>query len=158
MEKENQTILLKQEELKLNENHNEEDEFFTKEEILFYMGESLKECENGINNGEVPVGCVFFHLPSKSIIARSHNLTNQKTNAITHAEINCINYIYNLLKNKQELKISGVSYDLKNIFSDCVLFVSCEPCIMCAYALSLVSMYINIKFSFFRNSKSIFRL
>ena len=121
------------------ENINLEDE-----EILKYMHEALDQCSLSLKLGEVPVGCIFLHLPSKQIVARGHNLTNKTKNATTHAEINCINEIYDILSDKEKKKDFAVTYELdlntlSEIFSECVLFVSCEPCIMCAHALSLVS-------------------
>jgi tRNA-specific adenosine deaminase 2 len=120
------------------------------DEIIFYMKEAFVECENSLKRGEVPVGCVFLHLPSMKIILRGHNLTNKTKNATTHAEINCIYFLFDLVKNEEErLKyIKEFELDesyskgdkIKEIFKECVLFVSCEPCIMCAYALNLVSM------------------
>jgi tRNA-specific adenosine deaminase 2 len=130
---------------------------FDEEFILKYMNEALSECNEALNQGEVPVGCVFLHLPSMKIIARSHNLTNKTKNATTHCEINCINYVYSILNDKSENGLLKKEEFLKKynipdenaIFSNCVLFVSCEPCIMCAYALNLVSiMYYLIKFIF----------
>lgn len=115
----------------------------SKDDVLLYMEEALNECENAINLGEVPVGCVFLHMPSRKIIARGHNLSTKTKNATTHAEINCINAIYKILKDSNTQEEFLKKYDIKDkeyIFSECILFVSCEPCIMCAYALSLVSM------------------
>ena len=45
---------------------------FTKEEINAFMKESFKFCEKAIENGEIPVGCVFVHnLTKKNIIRKS---------------------------------------------------------------------------------------
>jgi len=115
-------------------------------DIDFYMNEAFKQCEISQENGEVPVGCVFLHLPSMQIIAKGHNLTNLTKNATTHAEINCINYIDNKLNSderesfldKYKIELEKNQNEIEKIFNDCVLFVSCEPCIMCAHALSLV--------------------
>ena len=68
-------------------------ENFSKEEIEKYMREAFKECEKAIKEGEVPVGCIFLHIPSKIILYGSHNLTNKTKNASSHCEINCINYL-----------------------------------------------------------------
>ena len=43
-------------------------ENFSKEEIEKYMREAFKECEKAIKEGEVPVGCIFLHIPSKTIL------------------------------------------------------------------------------------------
>lgn len=76
-----------------------------------------------------------------TVILRSHNLTNETKNATDHSEINCINSIYKYNKKKlQEIcKNEKNDKDANEILENCVLFVSCEPCIMCAYALSQIS-------------------
>ena len=91
----------------------------------------IQQCKLAIEKNEVPVACVFYNLESKQIIAKNHNLTNIKNNATAHAEINCIEEITQ-------------TYG-KQIFEKCILVVSCEPCIMCAYTLGLL----NIKAVFF---------
>ena len=120
--------------------------FQNEDEILSYMQEALDQCSLSLQRGEVPVGCVFLHFPSKQIIARGHNLTNKTRNATTHAEINCINFIHATLSDenlkKEFLDKFSLDYSInsvEDIFKDCILYVSCEPCIMCAYALNLVS-------------------
>ena len=70
--------------------------------------------------GEVPVGCVIVR--DGKVIAESHNLTVVKKNATTHCEINCM----------RELASQGIAS-----FEGCTLYVTVEPCIMCAYALHL---------------------
>lgn len=118
-------------------------------DVNFYMKEALTQCAISQENGEVPVGCVFLHLPSGQIIAKGHNLTNLTKNATTHAEINCINFIYNQLNgdereyflDKYKINIEeSINNEIEQIFNNCVLFVSCEPCIMCAHAISLVKI------------------
>jgi tRNA-specific adenosine deaminase 2 len=101
----------------------------SQDEIDYYMTEALKECEKALEVSEVPVGCIFLRLPDKKIIARGHNLTNLTKNATTHAEMNCINYLY----------ASDIP-DLENLLSQSILFVSCEPCIMCAYSLKEIKI------------------
>ncbi len=120
--------------------------FQNEDEILSYMQEALEQCSLSLQRGEVPVGCIFLHFPSKQIIARGHNLTNKTRNATTHAEINCINFIHETLSDEnlkkefiEKFNLDNKIYSVEDIFKDCILYVSCEPCIMCAYALSLVS-------------------
>jgi tRNA-specific adenosine deaminase 2 len=131
----------------------DEENDLTEKEILSFINEAIEECNNALKAGEVPVGCVFLYLPSKKIIARGHNLTNKTGNATTHAEINCIKYIYSILNNELLKEEYIKKYEIKlekdpvsEIFNKCALFVSCEPCIMCAYALSLVSKFSILNF------------
>lgn len=124
------------------------DKSFTNEEILFYMKESIKVCEQAITDGEVPVGCLFVYIPNKEIIIRSHNLTNQTKNASAHCEINCINSLESIFNSEDKKKsfLSSIKINpdtilsIKDLMKQSALFVSCEPCIMCAYALSLVNV------------------
>ena len=110
---------------------------FTKEEINKFMEECFKYCNKAIENGEIPVGCIFVHNLTKQILYGSHNLTNKTKNAASHCEINCIKYFEKNLP----IKINKNSYfDLKQLMNESALFVSCEPCIMCAYALSLINI------------------
>ena len=120
---------------------------FSKEEILNFMEECFKYCEKAIKEGEVPVGCVFVHNDTKQILYGSHNLTNKTKNANSHCEINCIKYFesnlpYKIKTIKDSNKNNKTEYieylEIKDLLSNCTLFVSCEPCVMCAYALSLV--------------------
>ena len=118
---------------------------FNKDEILHFMEECFKYCEKAIENGEIPVGCVFVHNKTKQILYGSHNLTNKTKNANSHCEINCIKYFesnlpFKIKDNKENNEENQyIEYKkIEDLLSNCTLFVSCEPCIMCAYALNLV--------------------
>ena len=118
---------------------------FSEKELLNFMEESFKYCEKAIENGEIPVGCIFVHNKTKQILYGSHNLTNKTKNANSHCEINCIKYFESHLPFK--IKINNSSNEdyfkykkVEDLLSECTLFVSCEPCIMCAYALNLVKI------------------
>ena len=113
---------------------------FSKEEILHFIEESFKYCEKAIENNEVPVGCVFVHNITKQILYGSHNLTNKTKNANAHCEINCIKYFESNLPFKIEKDKNNIFIynNIQDLMSNCTLFVSCEPCIMCAYALNLI--------------------
>ena len=80
------------------------------------MREAYKEAKKAYNLNEVPVGCVI--VKDDKIIARAHNLRNTKKNVLYHAEILAIN------KACQKLN--------KWILDDCTIYVTMEPCIMCA--------------------------
>lgn len=98
-----------------------------------FMLEALKEAAAALKTGEVPVGCVFVALSaSKSdgkekkfvIVGRGHNLTNARKNALEHAELVAISK----MEEQQQL-------DPRSSLQHMQLYVTVEPCIMCASAL-----------------------
>ncbi|KAG1888931.1 cytidine deaminase-like protein [Suillus fuscotomentosus] len=92
---------------------------------LKWMREAMVMAEEALAHSEVPVGCVFVR--KTSIIARARNRTNELRNASRHAELEAIDFI---LADK-ELTPEPTRYPL----ADTVLYVTVEPCIMCASAL-----------------------
>lgn len=84
-----------------------------------YMEEALKEARKAFDEGEIPVGCVIVH--GEKIIARAHNTVERDGCALGHAEINAIKEASMFLKEK--------------FLSKCDLFVTVEPCAMCAGAI-----------------------
>jgi tRNA(adenine34) deaminase len=85
-----------------------------------YMKEALKEAQKAFDRDEVPVGAII--VSEKKIIARSHNLTETLHDVTAHAEMQVITAAANYL---------GAKY-LKN----CELYVTLEPCMMCAGAIA----------------------
>ncbi len=85
----------------------------------YFMKQALKEAEKAYQQDEVPVGAVV--VCNKQIIARSHNQTQLLNDVTAHAEIIAITSASNFL---------GAKY-----LNDCTLYVTLEPCIMCAGAL-----------------------
>lgn len=83
------------------------------------MKEALKEAEKAFAADEVPVGAVV--VCKNQIIARAHNLTERLTDVTAHAEMQAITAASNYL---------GAKY-----LKECTLFVTLEPCAMCAGAL-----------------------
>mmetsp|Transcript_6370 Transcript_6370/g.9675 ORF Transcript_6370/g.9675 Transcript_6370/m.9675 type:complete len:237 (+) Transcript_6370:17-727(+) len=96
------------------------------------MRMALDQAEKSLSAREVPVGCVIFRICGgyKIVIAEGHNKTNESCNATRHAEMVAIDSI---------LMRQGTEYG-PEIFSSCELFVTCEPCIMCASALSQIGI------------------
>jgi tRNA(adenine34) deaminase len=90
----------------------------------YFMGEALKEARKAFDNGEVPVGAVV--VCQNKIIARAHNQTEQLTDATAHAEMLAVTAAANGLGSKY--------------LSDCTLYVTLEPCVMCAGALHWVQL------------------
>lgn len=84
-----------------------------------YMKEALKQAKKALSLGEVPIGCVIVH--EGKIIGRGYNRRNTDKNTLAHAEITAIN--------KASKKIGDWRLE------DCTLYVTLEPCQMCAGAI-----------------------
>lgn len=84
------------------------------------MGEALKEAQKAFAADEVPVGAVV--VAGNRIIARAHNLTERLNDVTAHAEMQAITAAANALGGKYLV--------------DCTLFITLEPCVMCAGALA----------------------
>ena len=91
------------------------DLFFSDE---YFMKEALKEAQNAFDRGEVPVGAVI--VANNRIIARGHNLSETLNDPTAHAEMQAFTAAAEFL---------GAKY-----LNDCVLYVTLEPCTMCAGA------------------------
>ena len=90
----------------------------------FYMRQALLEARKAFDRGEVPVGAVV--VSRDRIIARSHNLTETLNDVTAHAEMQCITAAANYLGGKY--------------LADCTLYVTVEPCVMCAGAIAWSQM------------------
>lgn len=90
----------------------------TREEKLFFMTEALAEAKKAYAAGEVPIGAVVVR--NGEIISRGFNEREKKQSATAHAEI---------------VAIDGACAALNSWrLDDCELFVTVEPCVMCAGA------------------------
>lgn len=85
----------------------------------YFMRKALQEAEVAYDKGEIPVGAVI--VIEDRIIARTHNLTELLTDVTAHAEMQAITAASNFLGGKYLL--------------NCTLYVTLEPCQMCAGAL-----------------------
>jgi tRNA(adenine34) deaminase len=90
----------------------------------FFMREALKEAQKALEIKEVPVGAVV--VCKNRIIARAHNQTEKLTDATAHAEMLAVTAAANYLGSKY--------------LSECTLYVTLEPCVMCAGALHWVQL------------------
>ena len=121
---------------------------FSPEDVVF-MELALEEGRKAMQEGEVPVGVVFVHLPSSSlppapspidgiasppappaaaqVLGQGHNRTNVTKNGTRHAELVVVD----------EILAQGQPV---SVFQDCDVYVTCEPCIMCAGALGLMKI------------------
>ena len=93
------------------------------ETVQKFMEMALDQAEKALQAGEVPVGCVFVD-EFNQIIATGYNKTNETLNGTQHAELVAINHA--IFQQKKDA----------SVFVNSTLFVSCEPCIMCAAAIS----------------------
>ena len=84
------------------------------------MKMALQEAEAAKDLQEVPIGCVI--VMNNRVIARGHNLTEQLNDVTAHAEMQAITSAANFLGGKY--------------LKDCTLYVTLEPCVMCAGALA----------------------
>ena len=84
-----------------------------------YMKEALRQAKKAYALGEVPIGCVIVH--EGRIIGRGYNRRNTDKNTLSHAEITAIN--------KASRKLGDWRLE------DCTLYVTLEPCQMCAGAI-----------------------
>jgi tRNA(adenine34) deaminase len=86
---------------------------------ISYMKMALDEAAHAYDNEEVPVGAII--VCKGRVIARAHNLTETLTDVTAHAEMQAVTAAANCLGGKY--------------LNDCTLYVTVEPCIMCAGAL-----------------------
>lgn len=90
-----------------------------KEEDNEFMRMALREAEAAMNAGEVPIGCVI--VSRGRIISRGHNLTEMLHDVTAHAEMQAITSAADALGGKY--------------LQGCTLYVTVEPCVMCAGAI-----------------------
>lgn len=86
----------------------------------YFMRAALREAEQALLEDEIPVGAVV--VLGNQIIARAHNQTERLNDVTAHAEMLAVTAAANYLGGKY--------------LKDCVLYVTLEPCVMCAGALA----------------------
>jgi tRNA(adenine34) deaminase len=84
-----------------------------------YMRKALAEAQQALAEGEIPIGAIV--VCQDHVIARAHNLTETLHDVTAHAEMQAITSAANELGGKY--------------LKDCTLYVTVEPCVMCAGAL-----------------------
>ncbi|KAA6350078.1 tRNA-specific adenosine deaminase [termite gut metagenome] len=87
---------------------------------VYFMKQALAEADNAATHGEVPVGAVVVY--KERVISRAHNLTETLNDVTAHAEMQAITAAANVLGGKY--------------LNDCTLYVTIEPCVMCAGAIA----------------------
>ena len=91
----------------------------------FYMKQALAEARKAAERDEVPVGAVV--VCKDRIIARAHNLTETLTDVTAHAEMQAITAAASALGGKY--------------LNECTLYVTVEPCVMCAGAIAWARLW-----------------
>jgi tRNA(adenine34) deaminase len=86
----------------------------------YFMKQALSEAEKAFDEGEIPIGAII--VCNRRIIARAHNLTETLNDVTAHAEMQAITAAASVLGGKYLI--------------DCTLYVTIEPCPMCAGALA----------------------
>ncbi len=86
----------------------------------YYMRLALAEAAKAAERDEVPVGAVI--VAGKSVIARAHNLTETLNDPTAHAEMQAIT--------------AATAYLGGKYLTDCSIYITVEPCVMCAGALA----------------------
>ncbi|MCO6147246.1 nucleoside deaminase [Flavobacterium sp. NRK1] len=92
------------------------DNIFTHE---YFMKKALQEAQEAFTRGEIPVGAIV--VVDNRVIAKSHNLTELLNDVTAHAEMQAVTAAANFLGGKY--------------LANCTLYVTLEPCQMCAGAL-----------------------
>lgn len=90
-------------------------DFFSDE---FFMKQALQQANIAFDKGEVPIGAVVVY--KNSIVSKAHNLTESLQDPTAHAEMLAITAATNMIGGK--------------FLNDCTLYVTIEPCVMCAGA------------------------
>ncbi len=89
------------------------------DEDELYMQKALAEARQALEEGEVPIGCVV--VCDGRVVGRGHNLTQTLQDVTAHAEMQAIT---------AAAQTVGAKY-----LTDCTLYVTVEPCVMCAGAI-----------------------
>ncbi|NXA12823.1 ADAT2 deaminase, partial [Sapayoa aenigma] len=88
------------------------------------------QAKEALEKGEVPVGCLLVY--DGEVIGRGRNEVNETKNATRHAEMVAIDQVLDWCKQHNR--------DYTEVFPQLVLYVTVEPCIMCAAAVRLMSI------------------
>jgi len=86
----------------------------------YFMNLALQQAQMAAERGEVPVGCIV--VANNTIIAKSHNLTEALNDVTAHAEMQAIT--------------SAATYLGGKYLVNCTMYITLEPCVMCAGALA----------------------
>lgn len=95
--------------------------------------ECLEQAKLALREKEVAIGCIFYNTKTNEVVARGRNSVNATKNATRHAEMNCIDDTIRYCSLNQ--------LEPDDLWPVLDVYVTCEPCIMCARILR------NLKFN-----------
>ncbi|XP_075270021.1 tRNA-specific adenosine deaminase 2 [Opisthocomus hoazin] len=100
------------------------------EAVLAWMDQALDMAKEALEKGEVPVGCLLVY--NGEVVGKGRNEVNETKNATRHAEMVAIDQVLDWCKQQNR--------DYTEVFAHSVLYVTVEPCIMCAAAVRLMKI------------------
>ncbi|KAM4528962.1 tRNA-specific adenosine deaminase 2 isoform 3-T4 [Fundulus diaphanus] len=102
----------------------------TDEEMNKWMSRAFEMAKDALENGEVPVGCLMVH--RDQVVGKGRNEVNETKNATRHAEMVALDQVLDWCRHH--------NLDVRSVCERTVLYVTVEPCIMCAAALRLMNI------------------
>ncbi|XP_037101099.1 tRNA-specific adenosine deaminase 2 [Syngnathus acus] len=102
----------------------------TDEEVAKWMDRAFDMAKEALNNGEVPVGCLLVY--KDQVVGKGRNEVNETKNATRHAEMVALDELLDWCCHGNR--------DARSVCEQTVLYVTVEPCIMCAAALRIMNI------------------
>ncbi|XP_061667890.1 tRNA-specific adenosine deaminase 2 isoform X2 [Syngnathoides biaculeatus] len=102
----------------------------TNEEVAKWMDRAFDMAKDALDNGEVPVGCLMVH--KNEVVGSGRNEVNETKNATRHAEMVALDQLLDWCRQGKQ--------EVRSVCEQTVLYVTVEPCIMCAAALRLMNI------------------
>ncbi|XP_072218218.1 tRNA-specific adenosine deaminase 2 [Leuresthes tenuis] len=99
-------------------------------EIEKWMSSAFEMAREALENKEVPVGCLMVY--KDEVVGKGRNEVNETKNATRHAEMVALDQVLDWCRRS--------NLDLKGVCEQTALYVTVEPCIMCAAALRLLNI------------------
>ncbi|XP_039981309.1 tRNA-specific adenosine deaminase 2 [Xiphias gladius] len=100
------------------------------EDTETWMANAFDMARGALENGEVPVGCLMVH--NNQVVGRGRNEVNEAKNATRHAEMVALDQLLDWCRRS--------NLDARSVCERTALYVTVEPCIMCAAALRLLNI------------------
>ncbi|KAG6552590.1 hypothetical protein Mapa_005790 [Marchantia paleacea] len=107
-------------------------------EVVTFMHLAVEEAKKALARLEVPVGCVIVE--NGKVIGSGSNRVNETRNATRHAEMEAVDMILSPWTPSESSESGSIQEQLTKKFGGCELYVTCEPCIMCAAALAILGI------------------